>query len=113
VTVIEPWVYAALFGIVAILGLRGSWRLAARYASVRSQLDDRETWILRAIVIVSWVITLAALYYGLLAVRRLLGFESLPELVPVSVIVAIAVLLIPAFLDYIVERVARVPWDGA
>jgi len=80
---------------------------------VNSQLDDRETLILRAVVIVAWTITIAALYFGFLAVRRLLGYEPLPELVPVSAVIAIGVLLIPAFLDYIVERVARVPWDGA
>jgi hypothetical protein len=112
VTVLEPWVYAALFGIVAVLGVRGSWRLAARYSSVHDRLDERETWILRAIVIVSWVITVAALYFGFLSVRRLLGFDALPQLVPVSAIVAIGVLLIPAFLDYVVDRVATVSWDG-
>jgi len=113
VTTVEPWVYAVLFGIVAILGVRGSWRLTSRYMFVNSQLDDRETLILRAVVIVAWTITIAALYFGFLAVRRLLGYEPLPELVPVSAVIAIGVLLIPAFLDYIVERVARVPWDGA
>lgn len=105
--------YTVLFGIAAILGLRGSWRLTARYTAVHSQLDDRETLILRAVVVVSWVITIAVLYFGFLTIRRLLGFAPLPELIPVSAIVATGVLLIPAFLDYIVDRVARVPWDGA
>ena len=109
-TVIEPWVYAVLFGIVAILGLRGSWRLSARYRFVHGQLDYREGLILLAIVVVSWTITVAALYFGFLSVRRLLGYEPLPELVPVSVVIATGVLLVPAFLDYVVTRVSRVDW---
>ena len=102
--------YAVVFAVVAILGVRGSVRLTARYRAVRDQLDAREAWILRAFVIVAWVITVAALYYGFLASRRLLGFAPLEGLVPISVVVATVVLLIPAFLDYVVDRVARVPW---
>lgn len=106
----EPWVYAVLFAVVAVLGLRGSVRLTARYRAVRDQLDDRERSVLEAFAIVSWVITIAALYFGALAVRRLLGFEPLPGLTAASAVIATLVLLIPAFLDFVVDRVARVPW---
>ena len=107
---IDAWVYAVLFGIAAIFGLRGSVRLTRRYRDVRSRLDSREALILLAIVIVSWVITITAFYFGGLSVRRLLGFESIPELVPISALLAIGVLFIPTFLDAVVDRVARVPW---
>ena len=106
----EPWVYAVLFGVVAILGVRGSWRLTARYRAVRDELDVRERPVLVAFVITSWVITFAALYFGFTAVRRLLGLEAMGELQALSAIIATVVLLIPAVLDYVVDRVARVPW---
>ena len=107
---IEPWIYVVLFGIAAIFGLRGSVRLTQRYRDVRNQLDRREALILMAIVAVSWVITLAAVFYGVIAVRRLLGYDYITELVPVSAFLSIGILFIPTFLDAVVDRVARVPW---
>lgn len=106
----EPWVYVVLFAIVAILGIRGSWRLTARYHDVRDQLDERERGVLLSFVVVSWVITGAALYFGAVATWRILGYEPFAGMSVVSAIVATVVLLIPAFLDYVVDRVARVPW---
>lgn len=102
--------YLALFVIVGVLGIRGSWRLTRRYHDVSSQLVDRERLILLAFVIVAWLITVAAAYFGFLTVRRMLGFEPLPELAPVSAVIAFGIFLIPAFLDAVVDRVARVQW---
>lgn len=106
----EAVVYALVFAIVAVLGVRGSWRLTRRYRDVRLELIERERWILLALVVVAWSITLAALYFGGLTVRSLLGFPRLPQLAPVSVLIATGILLIPAFLDWVVDHVARVPW---
>lgn len=108
----EPWVYVVLFAVVVILGVRGSVRLTRRFVAVHDRLDDRETWVLGSYVIVAWAITAAAIYFGGLSVRRLLGYEPIDSLQFVSAVVAAVVLLIPAFLDYVVDRVARVPWDG-
>lgn len=102
--------YLALFVIVGVLGIRGSWRLTRRYHDVSPQLVERERLILLAFVIVAWLVTVAALYFGGLSVRRLLGFEALPQFSAVSAVIAFAIFLIPAFLDAVVERVARVPW---
>lgn len=104
--------YLALFVIVGVLGIRGSWRLTRRYHDVSPQLVERERLILLAFVIVAWLVTVAAAYFGFLTVRRLLGFEPLPELAPVSALVAFGVFMIPAFLDAVVDRVARVPWGN-
>lgn len=98
------------FLIVAVLGIRGSWRLTRRYHDVRGQLIPRERLILLAMVIVAWTVTVAALYFGGLSVRRALGFPALPELAPLGTLFAIVIFLIPAFLDAVVDRVARVPW---
>lgn len=106
----EAYVYAFLFLVVAVLGIRGSWRLTSRYRAIKSQLIARERWILLAIVIVAWAVTFAALYFGGLTMRRLVGFEALPQLAPASALIATGILLIPAFLDWVVEQVARVPW---
>ena len=102
--------YAVVFAIFAILGVRGSIRLARRYRDVRGQLIQRERLLLLSIVVVAWAIAGAALYFGFLAVRVVLGFERIPQLAPVSALIATAILLIPAFLDWVVEHVARVPW---
>jgi hypothetical protein len=105
-----PWVYVVLFVIAAIFGLHRSTRLTRRYADVRDRLDFRESWILFAIVAVSWAVTLAACWYGVLALLRLAGLEPLAEAAIVSSLIATIVLFIPLFLDAVVERVARVPW---
>lgn len=102
--------YAILLGITTVLGLRGSIRLTRRYLGVRGELVDRERWILLAFVIVSWAVTVAAMWFGWLTVRRLLGFAPVPETAAIGALIATVVMLIPAFLDWVVERVARVPW---
>lgn len=103
--------FLVIFSVAFLLGLRGSWRLTRRYRDVRDQLIDRERLILLSIVVVSWVITVAAGYFGVLSVRTIAGFERIPQLVPVSVLISSGVLFIPAFLDAVVDRVARVPWS--
>ena len=106
----DGWVFVVPFIVAAVLGLRGSIRLTLRFRDVRTRLDAHEALILFAIVVVAWVVTVAAFYFGGLAVRRLLGFDTIPELVPVSALISIVVLFIPTLLDAVVDRVARVPW---
>lgn len=108
----ESWVYAVLFGIASILGLRGSIRVTRRYVAVRDSLMLRESSILLLLVFICWVITGAALWFGILNVRRLLGFEPLPELIPISALIATVILFVPTLVDVVVDRVARVPWEG-
>lgn len=105
----DLWVFIA-FGVVAlVLGIRGSVRLTTRYRDVAAVLVPRERLLLLALVVVAWTITIAAAYFMWLGVRRLAGeppFEWSPL---TSTLVASVILFIPAFLDYVVERVARVP----
>ena len=102
--------FLAVTAIAFILGLRGSIRLHRRYRDVAEQLIPRERLLLASIVGVSFTITVAAGYFALVSARRLLGYEAIEWTPIVSLIVATAILFIPAALDYVVGLVARVPW---
>lgn len=96
--------------IAFILGVRGSVRLTRRYHDVTPELVEGERLILAAFVVVSWLITLVAGYLIAVTARRLLGFQPLEWTPLVTLLLASLVLLIPAGLDLVVARVARVPW---
>lgn len=104
--------FAVVALIAFVLGLRGSVRLSRRYRAVSPLLLQHEREILLAFVVVAWLVTVAAGFFGLIAARRLVGFAPLDWAPVAQVLLASAVLLIPAFLDHIVSRVARVPWEG-
>lgn len=99
----------ALGVIIAFLsGTRSTWRLWRRYTSARVVLlEPRERLILRSFVIVSVMITVAAGYFGFVALRRMLGYDPLDWTPTVSVLLAIVILFIPTMLDLVVARVAR------
>lgn len=103
--------FVVVVAIAFVLGLRGSVRLTRRYADVSALLVRRERAILGSFVIVAWLITGAAGFFGALSARRLLGYEAIDWTPFASVIVASVILFIPVFLDYVVDRVARVPWQ--
>lgn len=102
--------FASIFVIAGVFGIRGSVRVTRRYIGVRDELQWRERWILLLLAGTCWVITTAALFYGFLSVRTLLGFERFVGLAPISVLLAAVILFLPTVIDYVVERVARVPW---
>lgn len=107
----EGFLFVVLGAAAFLLGLRGSIRLTRRYRAVTGHLLPRERLILGSLAIVAWVITIAAGWFDGLSILRLDGAE-LPRWTPfVSVVVASVVLFIPVGLDYVVNRVARVPWD--
>lgn len=103
------WLYAGLFIIAAAAGVRSSVHLTRRYRAVRGQLDARDGLLLLAFVLVAWTLTAASLWWGFVSIRRIVGFEALDWTPFVSVVIAAVVLLIPAYLDAIVSRVAKVP----
>lgn len=96
--------------IAFFVGLRGSIRLQRRYVDVRDQLVRRERLLLQSIVTVAWIITVAAGFFAAVSARRILGLDALDWTPFAALIVATAVLFIPAGLDYVVGLVARVPW---
>lgn len=106
----EATYFLVLFVIAAVFGLWGSVELTRRYRAVHNQLDSRERLILLAFVVESWLITGAAIFYGVLSMRTLLGYERIPQVAPVSVLLAAAIFLIPAGLNLVVRYVAQVPW---
>lgn len=106
----ESWVYAVPFGIAFVLGVRASVRMTLRYWAVADELDWRERLVLLLLMNIAWVITIMAGYVGFLSVRTLLGYEPINELRPVTVVLSTLVLLLPAVIDFVVARVARVEW---
>lgn len=102
-------VFVVLGAAAFFLGLRGSVRLTRRYIDVSSALVARERLILVSFVVVAWIITGAAGYFDLLSARRILGFQPFEWTPFTSIVIASVILFIPAGLDYVVTRVARVP----
>lgn len=102
-------VYVLMFVIASVLGLRGSVRVTRRFraASANNAMTAPERLLLGVLVVVCWTITAAALYLGFLSVRRLLGFEALGFLAPVSFVVALGVLLLPAAIDAVITKIAK------
>jgi hypothetical protein len=107
---VDSWIYAVLFGIAAIFGLHGSVRVTRRYRAVTFDLDWRERMVLLLLVGICWVITTTAFYVGILSIRQLLGFERLPQLIPLTSLLATLILFVPTVIDFVVTRVSRVPW---
>lgn len=79
---------------------------------MRPQLIPREGLLFAAIVVVSWLVTVTGGVLVVLNGRRLFGYAALDWSPFLVIVLAEAILLIPAFFDVIVERVARVPWEG-
>lgn len=105
----DTW-FAILLGLAAVLGIRGSWRLFRRYRAAsrgEDQLTPSERLLLGSIVGVAWFLTVVAIYLGVLSIRRLLGYEPLTFTAPITAIVAMLILLIPAALDLVVDWIAK------
>lgn len=105
----EPGAFflATTFVVGFLVGLRSTVRLTARYKTVAPSLMPREGLILQAFVVVSGSITIAAGFFGALAVRRLLGFDPLTWSAPLTVLLSAIVLFLPLYLERVVDRVAR------
>jgi hypothetical protein len=109
---VNDYAFVLALVIAAGLGIRSSVRMTRRYrALVKDGLlqDALQRLILGTFVFVAWTITVGALYIGALSVRRILGFTPIAQLAPVTTLVAIAILLIPAVLDLVVTRIERRP----
>jgi hypothetical protein len=88
-------------GIICTLGL---WR---RYSTIAPTLPGRDRLVLQAFVVIAVACTLAAGYFGVLALRRLLGYEPLDWTGVISYVIAEAILLIPLYIVIIVRAVAE------
>jgi len=106
----EGHLFVIFGGVAFFLGLRGSVRLTRRYIDVDEHLVPRERLILLSFVVVAWLITGAAGYFDLLSARRVLGYAPFEWTPILSIVIASLILFIPAGLDWVIGRVARVPW---
>lgn len=91
---------------IAVLAVRESlylWRLH------RAKENDPPSWILRAVAVSIWTITVAAVYFGMIATYRLLvepdpSSSPLRPLSLVSGALIISVLAVPAYIGYEFRR---------
>lgn len=93
--------FAAAFLGSFVLGLRSTVRLWDRYSYGR----EPRSRILLAFVVIACALTLVAGWVGFLALRRLLGFEAVPWTPIVTYGLAIIIVAIPVWLDYIAEGI--------
>lgn len=93
-----------VFGIPAALGVRSTWHL---WRIVLFDGESRSQPLLIGLALIATAITAAAIWFGILTARRLLGFEQLPFAAPVSLVIAGLVLLIPAGIEGLVALVGR------
>ncbi len=104
--------YAAVFGGLALLGIRSTLRLFLRYWRVRNSLHDgRRHLILQAFVVVAAVLSTVSLYLGILSTRRLFGFPPLDWSAFTGWFLACLVLAFPVYLDAVVTVVANAGED--
>lgn len=99
---IAQLVVAAAILVSVPFALRATWRLWALYRA-----DLRRSLILRAIALVSTIVTGAAVWIGILSVRRMLGYDPLDWTAPITGLVVVAVLQVPMILDSLVSRVGK------
>lgn len=90
---------------VAVLAVRESlylWRLA------RSPDNDPPSWLLRAIAVSIWTITISAIYFGIIATIRLIVYEPpsspLRPWTLISGMLILATLAVPAYIGYEFRR---------
>jgi hypothetical protein len=95
------WIVAAVFVVAFLDGLRSTRELVGIH---RHEGPPRNR-ITRAFAVVAIVCTAAAGYYGLMAVRRLMGFDPIPGAAIISIAIASAVLFLPRFLRMTVQRI--------
>jgi hypothetical protein len=98
--------YAFSFAVAFLLGIRSTYRLTRTYLNIRGRLPRLRRLALQAFAVVAGSITIAAGWFGFLTVRRILGFEPIDGTQFVGFIIAEFVLLIPLYLDTIVDVIA-------
>lgn len=104
----EQFILVLFFGVAAFFGVRDSLRVTQRYLDVKTALDWRERLVLMLLVFICWTITIAAAWYGILAVRRALGFEPLGFVaIPISIVISSLILFVPSIIRAVLEFIAR------
>jgi hypothetical protein len=98
--------FALVVTAAFIAGVVSSARLTRTYVEISSTLDWRARLVALTFVVVAWTITIAAGFFGALAVRRLLGAPPLDWSPNASAIVAAFVLFIPVALDFVWTRIS-------
>ena len=96
-------VFGVIFGLASLDGLRQTrelWRIHRRTTEPRNLITG-------AFVTIAAVITAFAILLGLLTLRRLLGFEQFAGSGFIVLAGVVAILLIPRFERWTIERIRR------
>lgn len=115
-----------VIGIPAVLGVRSTfviwgivlfdhavgWNLIRAIRVIPGEFSRNP--ILVGLAIIATIITIAALWFGILTVRRALGFEPLPPDITISVglVLAALVLLIPTGIERLAAYVSTSRGSG-
>lgn len=100
-------IYTVSLFVAAAFGWYSTVRAFRRYRRIAPELPGSLDLIQFAFVIVRLVASIAATWFGYLALRRLLDFEPLDWSPVVSLALAVGVFLLPPFLDLIDKRIAE------
>lgn len=96
--------FLAAFGV----GIRETWRMWRRYRTTMPLLAEPEAYLLLwALTVTCLVVTGSAGFFGILALRHLLGFGGEHYVPLLSLVVASAVLFIPLFLGWVADRISE------
>lgn len=108
---VQVWLFAGAFLVAFFVGLRSSWRLLTRYRRARHAIDPRNRLVLKVVVVASWMITIAAGWFGSLSVIRLMTDFTFPWTPPVTLALSTMIVFIPLLFDLAISRVARIEHD--
>lgn len=103
----SAWVYAALFVAAFLVGVRSSIRLTGRYLRIAPSLRRADRMIPGLWVFIAWAITVAAGWFGAIAVWRLFGNAPVEWSPPISAGIATLILFLPLVIERVVDRIAR------
>lgn len=100
------FILTLIFVAAFISGFRGTWRQVARYRSTMPLLmEPRSYLIVGSFIVVSIPTLIAAGVLGVLGLRRLFGLEPFAYAGFILLVIATAIVWIPAFLDVMATRI--------
>ena len=96
-----------LLAAAFLTGVRSTYRLWVKFRAVGKLLHPDGNAIGLIFFLIALLLTVTAGFFGFISARHLLGFESLPGAALIETLIGAAVLFVPWFLDYAVDRIGR------
>lgn len=96
-----------LFTLLLVFGFLGVRACLNLWRRVFYNYESRRHPVLILLTVIANIITIAALYFGVMSFRRLLGFPPFDWAPTISALVASIIFLLPPLIEYVVARIAR------